>query len=182
MCDIVTQPEKVIDYMSILDIAFKAATVCIAGFNVYFAVKIFRLKDKKDETEKERDRKIQLLKTLVLDHNLKNYHSIFNDIEQQLILLKQANLSTNDKQIIDTQIADYFIQLRSKFYDALLAIDDNLYESIKDKADCLQTHITNTIFDPGINLSHQPKFDELVTQKLTTTKTEIIRTLFKYRG
>lgn len=182
MCDIVTQPENVIDYMSILDIAFKAATVCMAGFNVYFAVKIFRLKDKKDDTEKERDRKIQLLKTLVLDHNLKNYHTIFDEIEQQLILLKQPNLSTINKQTIDSQIADCFIQLRGKFYDALLAIDDNLYESIKDKADCLQTHLTETIFDPGINLIHQPKYDELITQKMTTTKTEIIRKLFNYRG
>lgn len=182
MCEIMTQPEKVIDYMNILDIAFKSATVCIAGFNVYFAVKIFRLKDKKDDNEKERDRKMQLLKTLVLDHNLKNYHSIFEDIEKHLILLQKENLTNIDKQAIDIDIADLFIQLRSKFYDSLLAIDDNLYESIKIKADALQTHFTETIFDPGINLTHMPKYDELINQKLTTVKTEIIKKLFNYRG
>jgi hypothetical protein len=182
MCEVLSKSEQVIDYMNILDIAFKAATVCIAGFNVFFAVKIFRLKDKKDETEKERDRKIQLLKTLVLDHNLKNYHSIFDDIETQLVLLQQPNLTNDNKQIIDTSIADLFIQLRGKFYDSLLAIDDSLYESIKGKADALQTHFTETIFDPGINLTHMPKFDELISQKMTTTKTEIIKKLFNYRG
>lgn len=117
----------------------------------------------------------------ILYYNLKNYQFIFNNIEQQFILLKQLNnLSTNAKQIIDNQIADYFIQLRSKFYDALIAIDDNLYESIKDKADCLQTHITNIIFYTGINLTHQSKFDELVIQK-QVTKTEMMRILFNYR-
>jgi hypothetical protein len=119
---------------------------------------------------------------LVLDHNLKNYHSIFDNIETQLILLQQPSLNYNDKQIIDTSIADLFIQLRSKFYDSLLAIDDSLYESIKGMADALQTHFTETIFDPGINLTHIPKFDELISQKMTTTKTEIIKKLFNYRG
>lgn len=79
-------------------------------------------------------------------------------------------------------MGDLFIKLRSKFYDSLLAIDDKLYESIKIKVNDLQTHLTNTIFDAGINLAHQPKFDELVIQKLTTTKTEIIQKLFNYRG
>ncbi len=182
MCEVLNQPEQVINYMNILDIAFKSATICIAGFNAFFAVKIFRLKDKKDETEKEKDRKIQLLKTLVLDHNLKNYHSIFDNIDEQLILLQQPNLTNDDKQIIDTSIADLFIQLRRKFYDSLLAIDDTLYEIIKGKADALQTYITETIFDPGVNLTHIPKFDELISQKMTTTKTEIIKKLFNYRG
>src|SRR5690606_22103357 len=181
MCEVLSQPEQVIDYMNILDIAFKAATVCIAAFNVFFAVKIFRLKYRKDEAEKESDRKIQLLKTLVLDHNLKNYHSIFDNIEMQLAFLQQINLTDDDKQGIETQIADLFIQLRSKFYDSLLAIDDNLYESIKIEADTLQTHFTETIFDSEVNLSHMPKYDELISQKLTTTKTEIIKRLFNYR-
>jgi hypothetical protein len=182
MCEVITQPEAATNWMTVLDIAFKSATICIAGFNAYFAVKIFRLKNERDDTEKERDRKIQLLKTLVLDHNLKNYHSILDNIETQLLSLQKSGLTDEDKKEIDTKIGDLFIQLRSKFYDALLAIDDRLYESIKTKADDLQTHLTNTIFDAGVNLTHQPKYDELIIQKLATTKTEIVRKLFNYRG
>ena len=182
MCEVIIQPETATNWMSILDIAFKSATICIAGFNALFAVKIFRLKNEIDDTEKERDRKIQLLKTLVLDHNLKNYHSILESIEFQLSSLQKLGISDEDKKVIDTKIGDLFIQLRSKFYDSLLAIDDTLYESIKTKADDLQTYLTDTIFDAGINLAYQPKYDELITQKLTTTKTEIIKTIFSYRG
>lgn len=182
MCEVLNPCTLSIDYMTILDIIFKAATVCIAGFNVFFAIKIFRLKDKKDDTEKERDRKIQLLKTLVLDHNLIKYHSIFEDIEKQLILLKKPDMQIDEKQAVDTEIGELFIQLRSKFYDSLLAIDNDLYDCIKGKADALQTHFTETIFDQGINLAHLPKYDELINQQLTTAKTEIIRKLFNYRG
>lgn len=168
--------------MDILDIAFKSATIFIALFNAYFAVKIFRLKDKKEESEKEKDRKMQLLKTLVLDHNMKNYYSIYDSIENELLNLKKANLTVPDKKGIDLTLSDFFIQLRSKFYDSLLAIDDDLYDYVKNNLDELQTSFTETIFDPGINLSHTPKYDELISQKLTTSKTEILKKLFNYRG
>lgn len=179
MCESIIEPAPTVDY---LDIGFKCATICIALFNAFFAVKIFWLKTEKDDNEKERDRKIQLLKTLILDHNLKYYYSIFDEIDTELDKLKQDGLSDAQKGEIDSNIGSLFIKLRRKFYDSLLAIDKQLYETIKGHADELQTHLTNNIFDQGINLSHMPKFDELISEKVTVTKTEITRILFGYRG
>lgn len=179
MCESIIEPTPTVDY---LDMGFKFATICIAIFNAIFAVKIFWLKTEKDDTEKERDRKIQLLKTLILDHNLKYYYSIFDEIDTELDKLKQNGLSDAQKGEIDSNIGSLFIKLRRKFYDSLLAIDQNLYETIKGHADKLQTHLTNNIFDQGINLSHMPKFDELISEKVTVTKTEITKILFGYRG
>jgi hypothetical protein len=179
MCNIPIEPNNSID---LLDIAFKSATVCIAIFNAFFAVKIFRMRDRKDDTEKERDRKIQLLKTLVLDHNLQHFYKIFDEIEIQLCSLKKPNLTNDEKQEIDINIGDLFIKLRRKFYDSLISIDITLYESIGKYADELQTHFTNTIFDQGINLSHSPKYDELIQEVMINTKSEIIKKLFNYRG
>lgn len=169
-------------FLNSLDIAFKAATVCIAIFNAVFAVTIFRMRNKRDDKEKERDRKIQLLKTLVLDHNLQHFYTIFDEIELMLCGLKNPNLSDEEKQDIDSNIGDLFIKLRRKFYDSLLAIDIRLYDTIEMYADDLQTHFTNTIFDQGINLSHSPKYDELIQESLIKTKSNIITNLFNYRG
>ncbi|MBN8837083.1 MAG: hypothetical protein J0I09_07485 [Sphingobacteriia bacterium] len=181
MCGIIKPPESTTDFMILLDIAFKSATILIAAFNAIFAVKIFYLKDEKDATEKEKDRKIQLLKTLVLDNNVKNYYSIFEEIENSLTRLKQISISQSDKKTIDENLSDLFIKLRYRFYDTLLAVDDQLYESIKLKADDLQTYLTDTIFDQGVNLSHLPKYDMLITQKLVEAKTSMIKILFEYR-
>ncbi len=179
MCHYNLEPKSTIDY---LDIAFKLATVCIALFNVYFASKVFRIKNQKDDSEKERDRKLQLLKTLVLDHNLKHYYSGFSEIETKLNELKTPNLSDENKGEIDSAVADLFIKLRRRFYDSLLAIDNVLYETIVNYSDELQGHLTDTIFDAGINLSHKPKFEELINEKIINTKTEIIKKLYNYRG
>lgn len=179
MCFMPIKPEATTDY---LDIVFKSATIFIALFNAYFAIKIFKDKNKKEDAEKERDRKIQLLKTLVLDHSFKNFYTIFDEIENELVNLKQPNLTDQNKQTIDSNIQDLFIKLRRTFYDSLLAIDETLYENIENKCDDLQSHFSLTIFDQGINLSHSPKYDDLINEKLIDTKTEIIKTLFSYRG
>lgn len=175
----VTSPTESIDY---LDIAFKIATISIAALNVFFAVRIFNLKNKKDDSAKEKDRKIQLLKTLVLDPNFKNFYLIFDEIEDELNKLKVNGLTVIQKQAIDATLADLFIKLRRKFYDSLLGIDESLYSNIETHSDVLQNHFTETIFDNGVNLSHSPKFDELITEKLLNTKTNIIKQLFSYRG
>lgn len=179
MCHPIIQPQNSADY---LDVAFKSATICIALFNVYFASKVFRIKNKKDDSEKERDRKIQLLKTLVLDHSLKFFYSDFEGIENKLIELKAPELSDEQKSDIDTCVCDILIGLRRHFYDSLLAIDSSLYDTIVNYTDDLQEHISNAIFDPGIKLSYGPKYDEIINEKIIQTKTNILRVLFNYRG
>ncbi len=178
MCNQILQP----DYLTSLDTIFKFATISIAIFNVYFAVKVFRIKDKKDDTEKERDRKIQLFKTLVLDFNLKHCYSFFDDIFKNLISLKSTNLNDNDKKLISRDLDGFFILLRVNFIDLLLAIDKTLHTKIENEADDLQKQLTDTIFDQGVNLSHLPKYDELINQKIANTKAEIIKILFEFRG
>ncbi|MBK7668398.1 MAG: hypothetical protein IPJ32_14305 [Sphingobacteriaceae bacterium] len=75
-----------------------------------------------------------------------------------------------------------FILLRQDFYDALVAIDENLYNTIKDIADELQGALSKIIFDSVLNLSYEPNYEEHVSEPLTEKKTEILKNLFAYRG
>ena len=140
------------------------------------------LKSKKDDDEKEKDRKISWLKTLVLDHNLKHFYEFFNSLEKEFVALKQNALNDTQKQEIDEKIAGHFIVLRRSFIDTLLAVDKTLYDKVLKKMDDYQGIITSSIFDNGINLAHQPKFEEILLNNLTTTKTDVLECLFNYRG
>ena len=167
--------------MQLLDIVFKTATAIIALANLFFVIKFFKIKSKNDEKEKEKDTKIKWLKTLVLDHNLDSFYNFFENVENCLNNLKTNN-TLEEKTRIDEMVGDEFIQLRRKFTDTLIAVDDNLYKKVLNVTDNFQTHLTNTIFDNGINLEYLPKFEELILEKLTIAKTEIIKLLFNYRG
>ncbi len=179
MCHNTIEPETV---TNILDIGFKTATILIAAFNIYYVYKIATITTKKSSEENEKDRRINLLKTLVLDHHLDFFYKKFEEIEEQLKKLERDGLSDNEKSVIDSNVIGFQIELRRGFYDYLLAIDHSLYNSIIELSDKYQEKITNSVFDAGVNLSHQPKFEELILEPLTRAKTEIIKKLFSYRG
>lgn len=168
--------------MQLLDIISKTATAIIAFANLIFVIKFFKLKTRKDDSDKEKDRRLQWLKTLVLDHNLDSFYDFFEAIESELNNLKKHSLPDDEKIIIDEKIGDEFIILRRKFTDLLLAVDKDLYEKVLKITDNFQTHLTNTIFDNGIKLEHQPKFEEMILEKMTIAKTDVIKSLFDYRG
>lgn len=158
------------------------ATIFIAFANLILAIYIFTKKDKKDDVEKEKDRRIQSLKALVLDHNLSKFYNFFDNLDVELIKLKNAEITDNDKANILKNTDNLFIELSRKFTDTLLAVDKLLYDSILNCNDELQKTINDAVGNEGINLSHAPKFDEEINQKVTRFKTKILEILFNYRG
>jgi len=168
--------------INVLDVAFKSATILIALTNLIFAYLFFRSKNKREDADKEKDRKINWLKTLILDHNLKHYYSFFDELEKELNKLKTPNLTDLNKQKIDENNAELFIVVRRKFTDVLLIVDNEIYQETIVLFDKLQGELTETIFNQGINLSHQPKFEEEILSRLSSTKTDVIKKIFNYRG
>lgn len=168
--------------MQILDVFFKSATILIALTNLFFVIKFFNLKTYKDEVDKERDRRINWLKSLVLDYSLDDFYNFFDILENDLEGLKGQNINHQVKVQINDKISDQFIYLRRKFTDTLFAVDVNLYRDVLNLSDNLQSHLSMTIFDNGVNLAHPPKYQELVSEKLIRMKSDIIKLLFEYRG
>ena len=46
--------------MQLLDIVFKSATIVIALANLFFVIKFFNTKSKKEDADKEKDRRINV--------------------------------------------------------------------------------------------------------------------------
>lgn len=168
--------------ISILDAVYKIATVCIAFINVLLVFYIFRRNTNKDTKNIEKNRKLSLLKILILDYNMQHLYQFFEDLKIESKKLIVNNLDDAAKKEINEKMLSYGNELRQKFIDPFLAIDSNLYNNILHSVDELQDSMTNTIFDEGINLSHAPKFNELITSEITKTKTQIIKLLFEYSG
>lgn len=130
----------------------------------------------------KKNRKLSLLKILILDYNMQHLYQFFEDLKIESKKLTVNNLDNVAKKEINEKMLSYGNELRQKFIDPFLAIDSNLYNNILHSVDELQDSMTNTIFDEGINLSHAPKFNELITSEITKTKTQIIKLLFEYSG
>lgn len=170
-------PEK-----SIFENIYLIATVLIAIVNVSLIIYIFVKNSKKDESHNEKNRKIDFLKTLILDYNMDKFYIYFKDIKDITQALNNQNLSIEQKSIINDKLSDLATIYRQDFIELFLAVEHTLYDKILEETDSLIDGLTNIIFDEGINLSHKPKFDELVIKKIRESKTEIIKILFSYSG
>lgn len=170
-------PEK-----SILEHIYSSTTLAISIVNLCLIIYIFLKNNKKNDTTYEKNRKINLLKTLVLDYNISKFYEFFSHVYSKAKLVNVANLSLEDKAKINDEINDLTTDFRQSFIDLFIAIDINLYNKILEKTDSLIDGITNSIFDEGVNLSHKPKFDVLIVEEIRKSKTEIIKIMFSYSG
>ena len=172
----------VVSEKSILDSIYSISTLVIALVNVFLIIFIFLRNNKKDASIVEKNRKINLLKTLILDCNMNKYYSFYMKICRTAKKLKREGLNLSEKELINEQIADYAVELREGFTDLFIAIDKKLYDDILKRTDELIDCLTDKIFDEGINLSHGPKFDEEISTEIRNSKTDILELLFSYSG
>ena len=157
-----------------LDNCCKMATVLIAFANILWIVYVFYQNRKNNDEKDERLRKLSLLKTLVLDYNMKAFYDYFADVATICARLKQNNLPDNQKKAINDAIIGRERQFENEFLDVLLAINSGLYVQIKNLTDRMVDQFTNSIFDSGINLYVEGKFNDLIESKLVETKREMI--------
>ena len=68
---------------------------------------------------------------------------------------------------------------RRDFITLISVIDKNLSKELKELTDSLIDGITESIFDDGIVLQHKPKYEELISQKISNNRVDFLSKLYK---
>ena len=105
-----------------------------------------------------------------------------SEVKIEVKKLREKNLTDDAKKKINATIIELEQKFENDFLDVLLAINDDLYENMKMQTDSMVDQFTNAIFDPGINLYVEDKFNDKIASKLVETKRMMIKTLFSYKG
>lgn len=153
--------------------------ILIAAFNAWFAYTIHKLKNKKEDDFKEADRKIALLKTLILDYNLKFVYEFFDNLEAHLSGLNERKA---DKRAIESHIQADFKRLNEKFVNLLSAVDRKLYDKILDISDSCRDKLVTNIGNEGVNLYVEAQYKNLIKKPYDDIKRTILSELFGYKG
>jgi hypothetical protein len=172
-------PQEPYSLMGILDVVYKIAMILIAAFNAWFAYTIHKLKNKKEDDFKEADRKIALLKTLILDYNLKFVYEFFDNLEAHLSGLNERKA---DKRAIESHIQADFKRLNEKFVNLLSAVDRKLYDKILDISDSCRDKLVTNIGNEGVNLYVEAQYKNLIKNPYDDIKRTILSELFGYKG
>jgi hypothetical protein len=161
---------------------YYVATIVIALVNIALVFYIFFRNNKKEIILQESTRKINLLKTLVLDYNMSKFYEYFKNLIIETQEFNRNNTTVEQKKASNDNIVDLTACFRRDFIVLFIAIDKSLYDKILIEIDSLIDSLTETLFDEGINLSHKPKFDELIVRRLNDSKIKILNVLFSYSG
>lgn len=154
--------------MDCLDALCKIATVIIAAVNIFFAVFVFR-----------KNRKRELTRALVLDYSIKHFYQYFEDIDKELIQLKDRNTTQEKKRDIEKKLQSYGRSFEQKFIDLFLRIKPEMHKSIKNKIDDMNGKIVEAMFNEGINLYIEPQYNEKIATPVIVTKSELLKLLLE---
>ena len=166
-------------FNSIIDYGYKISTVIIAIVNLCLLVNRNRKTDEDAKALAERNRKLSLLKTLILDHNLHYYYDIFEEIENVLSGLKNQGC---DKTQIEKELQYNFRMIFEKFLNFLSIIDAGLFDSVKKECDECRDELVTNIVDEGINLYVEAQFNSKIKDRVQHTKEAILASIFNYKG
>lgn len=164
---------------NIIDILYKIAmiVIAIANFIYIWTLNIFR--EKKDGKHRIFARKMDYLKTIIYEPNLKYLYEFYSDIELELQKLKDKKAN---KTNIEAEIQKIFKKFRSNFIIILNAAVPELGSKIQNICDTMRDTLLENLSDPGINLWVDRYYNDKIKSVFEREKGNIISTLFSYDG
>ena len=123
----VLSPEK---SQSWFDVIYNGITIVCTLLNVILVFIIYKLNDKKADVNSEKQRKMTLFHTLILNYNIEYFYKFFSSLEDEVDSLKSHDLAIEQKTAINEKILVLASKFRRQFIDAVNAIDSDLYNKI----------------------------------------------------
>lgn len=120
-----------------------------------------------------------VLKTLILDYNIKHLYAYFDEIEKELENLKDKEITLEQKKQINKNQLKFAQNYEQKFIDLFLFVDDDLRKNLVNEINDLTDKLTEAIFDDGINLYVDEKFSSYISNKVSSSKSKIVSILIK---
>lgn len=176
----------------IANILIACANVLLAGY-VFIYQKNKDIDDKLSQKEKDQADKLYVLKNqeqnirllwfkeLIVQPHLAGIITFYKNMHG--LEAKLSNTITDEiKHEISQFIKHECSSLRKSFIDILRTVDPKLHSAIQNNIDTLLDHITNKLFDPGLNLNDRPTYEREVGSKISYSHNDLISKLYSYKG
>ncbi len=170
-CQIVSNSADWVDKVSAI------ATAVIAFFDIVLTILVFYLTRKDNKAVEEQHKRFELMHSLILEHNISRLYDFYDKVSDVCAKLLQSD-EQSVKDEVNTVVKNEAKKFRLRFMTLFVVIDPALYKSLLETTDKLVDGITNAIYNPGIKLNYEPKFDEEISQKISKNRTEVLTTLF----
>ena len=178
-----------VTFSGFVDIAYKLSMVAIAAFNILYVIKLNKAQNQDKEVQRESERRMDLLKTIVLVPNLTKMYSFLDQLWTELEKLKlekevdkNADKENAVKNEIEPMIQALFASFRSDFIIVLNATTPALGKKVNDISDAMRDTILSNMGDEGVNLWVLKYFNDKIKSVFEKGKMDMVNALFNYNG
>lgn len=163
-----------------IDLGYKIAVGLMAICNFVLTIYIFFFNKNTNQRKEEKNDRQRLLCILVLNHKMSVFYNLFDKIQQETSRLKKETVTDNLKSEINETLESLFSDFRKMFAEPVGAIDNNLYKRLMERSDMLQSDLSHSLFDKGVNLDVDDKFSSLIEEPIIKAQREMISILYKF--
>lgn len=178
-----------VTFSGVVDIAYKLAMVAIAAFNIVYVIMLNKAQNHDKEVQRKSERRMDLLKTIVLIPNLKKMYGFLDKLWTELEKLKlesetDKNTAKEDavKKAIEPMIQTLFASFRSDFIIVLNATAPSLGEKVEQISDAMRDTLLSNMADEGVNLWVPKYFNDKIKSVYEQGKMDMVNALFNYNG
>lgn len=165
-----------------LDIFYKVSMVVIALFNIAYAIWLYRQNKKSSREKNLFESRRAMLSLLILNHKMTDFYKYMSEIHDSTYrFVKEKKSNSEIKKEIEDSVLESFINLRLHFIDVFEAVDKPLAEKLLQEADNLQSVISTAIWDSGINLNVEEKYNEQIMNPISNAQTRMLKLLFNFK-
>lgn len=166
----------------IWDVIVEVATVVTAFISVCLAYRVYVWTKQDTEHQTEQQRKLEMLKTLVLDYRMNLFYQFVDQISTNAEKLTRCSNKSERKTINEELLTDFY-SIRLRFLETLKIVDsDLLYTPCLRILDKLSDSLSEIIADEEVDFSQEPVFREKIKMPIHNANVEILRILFSYTG
>ena len=183
------EPVSTFTFSGVVDIAYKLSMVAIAAFNIVYVIMLNKSQNQDKEAQRKSERRMDLLKTIVLIPNLKKMYKFLDKLWTELEKLKLENEADKNadkenavKQEIEPKIQTLFASFRSDFIIVLNATAPALGDKVEKISDTMRDNILSNMADEGVNLWVLNYFNDKIKSVYEKGKMEMVNALFNYDG
>ncbi len=152
-------------------------TIIIALLGLALSIYVFYQQRADSKAQSDSARRLDLMKTLILDQNIPDFYNIFQRLRNSTDRLLTPGC---DRRTVEANIQSLLRELHDQILSLFLVIDSGLYSDLVDESDICRDNLVDILGNANIDLSVEEQYAQYVLSHLNRAKREMLRRIYNY--
>ncbi|MBD5583596.1 MAG: hypothetical protein HDQ88_00730 [Clostridia bacterium] len=156
--------------------------VVIAVLGLWLSLYVYQ-KEKKDALAlNEATRRLELFKTLVLDHIISGFHDSFSCLKTATDKLTDRDCDENHRDEVEIAVQSQLRDLNEEVLSLFRAIDSELFANLLAESDKCRDSIIESLADDTVALHVLENYKTNILTHINNARESMIRLIYEYKG